>query len=234
MYKSTDGGKTWAFWSTIDEMNGSPGSLGNPDKGLYEPHFCRLDDGRIAVMYANEKHVIEPPYYSQIISQKISDDGGRTWGDEIWVAWDPASPHLRPGMPVWRRLRDGRYLVVFEVVHLVMYKCVSAQIHYKISRDGIHWEAGNGLPVPEQWGGPYFEELEDGTWLVTSNSGKITVSRDQGATWQTVDPMPFRSHLWASLYPLDGSRFILLNSAERPKETGGHNIQMCIGQLAKR
>lgn len=233
VYKSTDGGKTWAFWSTIDEMNGSPGSLGNPDKGIYEPHFYRLADGRLSVMYANEKHVIEPPYYSQIISQKISEDDGKTWGDEIWVAWDPASPHLRPGMPVWTRLRDGRYIVVFEVVHLVMYQCVSAAIHYKISNDGIHWEAGNGTPVPEQWGGPYFEQLQDGTWLVTSNSGKISITRDEGKTWQLVEKMPFETHLWPSLYPLDDNRFLLLNSAARPKEVGGHNIQMCVGQLAK-
>ncbi|MFB9279293.1 exo-alpha-sialidase [Cohnella cellulosilytica] len=229
VYKSTDGGRTWAFWSTIDELNGSPGSLGNPDKGVYEPHFYRLADGRLSVMYANEKHVIEPPYYSQIISQKISEDDGRTWGEEIWVAWDPASPHLRPGMPVWTRLQDGRYIVVLEVVHLVMYQCVSAAITYKISNDGVHWEAGNGTPIPAQHGGPYVEQLQDGTWMVTSNSGQISVSRDSGASWQTIASLPFASHLWPSLYALDGSRFLLLNSAARPE--GGHNIQMCIGQL---
>ncbi|RKP52922.1 hypothetical protein D7Z26_14305 [Cohnella endophytica] len=229
VYKSTDGGRTWAFWSTIDEMNGSPGSLGNPDKGVYEPHFYRLDDGRLSVMYANEKHVIEPPYYSQIISQKISEDDGRTWGEEIWVAWDPTSPHLRPGMSVWTRLQDGRYIVVFEVVHLVMYQCVSAAIFYKISNDGIHWEAGNGTIIPAQHGGPYFEQLQDGTWMVTSNSGQISVSRDEGESWYTVESLPFTSHLWPSLYALDDNRFLLLNSAARPNE--GHNIQMCIGQL---
>ncbi|MEK0316788.1 sialidase family protein [Cohnella sp. 56] len=229
VYKSTDGGRSWAFWSTIDEMNGSPGSLGNPDKGIYEPHFYRLADGRLSVMYANEKHVIEAPYYSQIISQKISEDDGRTWGEEIWVAWDPASPHLRPGMPVWTRLQDGRYIVVLEVVHLVMYQCVSAAITYKISNDGIHWEAGNGTPVPEQHGGPYFEQLQDGTWLVTSNSGVISASKDEGASWRTVEPKPFAGHLWPSLYALEDNRFLLLNSEAR--ESGGHQIQMCIGQL---
>lgn len=114
-----------------------------------------------------------------------------------------------------------------------MYQCVSAAIHYKISNDGIHWEAGNGTPVPEQWGGPYFEQLQDGTWLVTSNSGKISITRDEGKTWQLVEKMPFETHLWPSLYPLDDNRFLLLNSAARPKEVGGHNIQMCVGQLAK-
>ncbi|MCY9667076.1 hypothetical protein M5X11_19415 [Paenibacillus alginolyticus] len=28
--------------STIDEKNGAPGSLGNPDKGVYEPHMMML------------------------------------------------------------------------------------------------------------------------------------------------------------------------------------------------
>jgi hypothetical protein len=170
-----------------------------------------------------------PPYYSQIISQKISEDDGKTWGDEIWVAWDPASPHLRPGMPVWTRLQDGRYIVVLEVVHLVMYQCVSAAVFYKISNDGIHWEAGNGTLIPAQNGGPYFEQLQDGTWMVTSNSGQISVSRDEGDSWYTIESLPFKSHLWPSLYALDNKRFLLLNSVARSNE--GDNIQLCIGQL---
>lgn len=85
VYKSRDGGKTWEFLAMIDENNGPPGVLGNPDKGMYEPHFFFLYDGSLSVMYANEKHVTKKPYYSQVISQRVSRDGGETWGEEIFV-----------------------------------------------------------------------------------------------------------------------------------------------------
>ena len=58
VYKSTDMGKTWERLSVIDETHGKPGELGKPDKGMYEPHFYFLDDGRLSVMYANETHVV--------------------------------------------------------------------------------------------------------------------------------------------------------------------------------
>lgn len=34
--------------STMDANDGTPGSLGNPDKGIYEPHFIVLEDGGLA------------------------------------------------------------------------------------------------------------------------------------------------------------------------------------------
>ena len=34
VYKSSDGGRSWEFLSMIDENNGPPGALGNPDKGM--------------------------------------------------------------------------------------------------------------------------------------------------------------------------------------------------------
>ncbi|MCY9695109.1 hypothetical protein [Paenibacillus alginolyticus] len=42
MRSSTNGGSSWGYLSTIDEKNGAPGSLGNPDKGVYEPHMMML------------------------------------------------------------------------------------------------------------------------------------------------------------------------------------------------
>lgn len=229
VYKSSDSGRSWEFWSIIDERNGAPGSLGNPDKGMYEPHLYCLEDGRVSVMYANEKHVTEHPFYSQIISQKISEDGGRTWGNEIWVAWDCANPQLRPGMPVWRRMSDGRYIVVYEVVNLVLTWVESANIYYKISEDGVHWEPGIGTRIPEQSGGPFIEELANGWLLVTSLSGQISVSMDAANSWELCDPLPFSSHVWPSIYALEKNRFVLVNACKR--EEGGNNVQICVGAI---
>lgn len=230
VYRSADGGRTWTYLSMIDENHGPVGYLGNPDKGMYEPHFYRLHDGRLSVMYAQEKHVVVPPHYSQIVSQKISEDDGATWGEEIFVGWDEANPQLRPGMPVWRRLQDGRYIVVYEVVSLMLTQFVSATIYYKFSDNGVHWEPGLGTPIEHQWGGPYVEQLDSGEILVTSLSGQISCSADGGRTWRLLTPLPFTNHLWPSLYPLNGSDFVLLNSPSRSE--GGNNIQIAIGSIS--
>lgn len=229
VYRSCDNGKSWAFLSMIDEANAAPGCLGNPDKGMYEPHFYRLHDGKLSVMYANEKHVTRPPYYSQIISQKVSPDDGRTWGEEIFVACDAAQPQLRPGMPVWTRMRDGAYIVVFEVVSLMLTQLASADIYYKISDDGVRWEPGIGKRIPDQWGGPYILQMPGGQLIVTSNSGKISVSSDGAQRWGSIEQLPFGTHLWPSLYALGRNRFLLLNALKRSQ--GGNNVQMCIGEF---
>ncbi len=104
MYQSADQGRQWTKLSTIETAEGAPGELGKPDKGIYEPHLYYLDNGQLAVMYANERHVTETPSYSQIISQKVSPDGGATWGKEIWVAYESDHNASRPGMPVWTKL----------------------------------------------------------------------------------------------------------------------------------
>jgi hypothetical protein len=99
IYRSTNKGTSWMKSGVIDSTAGSPGSLGRPDKGIYEPHLYYLDNGNLSVMYANERHVTEHPSYNQIISQKISTDNGSTWGPERWVTAEPGGGMARPGMP---------------------------------------------------------------------------------------------------------------------------------------
>ena len=229
VYRSCDGGKTWEFLSMIDENNGAPKSLGNPDKGMYEPHLGYLRDGRISVLYANEKHVSQKPGYSQIISQRISEDGGRSWGTEIFVAWEEAFPQLRPGMPVWIPIKDERYIAVYEVVVMEEGIVQSAGIYYKFSEDGMTWEPGLGNRIQDQDGGPFVAETSDGTLLVTSVSGKITISRDKGRNWKTLPDSPFRSHLWPAIYGMEKNGIVLLNSCSR--EEGGNSVWICRGTL---
>lgn len=86
VYESRDGGATWRQLSTIDSNEGRPGELGRPDKGVYEPQFYQITPTELGVMYSTEKHVTESPSYSQTVAEKISADGGKTWGKEIRVA----------------------------------------------------------------------------------------------------------------------------------------------------
>lgn len=225
VYRSTDNGISWTKLSTIDVNEGKPGELGKPDKGVYEPHFYFLADGRLAVMYASEKHVTDNPSYSQIISQKISSDYGKTWGPEIWVAHEPGHPESRPGMPVWTRMKNGQYIVVYEICGPE--KC---NVYYKISKDGFTWTVGLGTPIPDQWAGPYIMSMSDGRLVVTSNKSNVSISDDFGKHWHTTNAA-WSKTLWPAIYQSGKKEIMVVNSAARPE--GGHAIKIRIGQMDK-
>jgi photosystem II stability/assembly factor-like uncharacterized protein len=218
VYRSTDKGKSWVRSGLIDSTAGAPGSLGRPDKGIYEPHLCYLDNGNLSVMYANERHVTEHPSYNQIISQKVSTDDGRTWGRESWVTFEPGGGMARPGMPVWAKMKNGKYIVVYEICGPG--KC---QVHYKTSDDGVNWPAGLGTKIPDQVGGPYITSLHDGRLLVTSNIGNVSVSDNFGKTWTLTD-RPWTQTLWGSIYEGAKDELFFVNSVARKE--GGNNIQI--------
>jgi hypothetical protein len=234
VYKSTDGGKTWKRISIIDANEGKPGELGDPDKGVYEPHFCFLKDGRLAVMYANEKHVTDKISYSQIISEKISPDDGKTWGKEIWVAYQPGDHLSRPGMPVWTKMKNGKYIVVYEVCGPE--KC---NIYDKKSKDGIHWPVELGARIRGQNGAPYVLSLSNGQLILTSNIANISISNDFGKTWQVQRNSPWQLQksyasdwtqaIWSALYQTDTNKICIITSMKRSK--GGHNIQLQFGKI---
>ncbi|HEX7653249.1 MAG TPA: sialidase family protein, partial [Verrucomicrobiae bacterium] len=226
---SEDGGVTWQPLSQPEANEGAPGSLGHPDKGVYEPGFCRLADGTLALFYANEKHVTETPAYSQIIAERLSHDNGLTWGPEIWVAWDTNAPSERPGMPVATRLADGRFMAVFEVVGKN-----EAKVFCKISPDGQTWAPGLGLVVPAQIGGPYVVALTNHWLAVTSNSGNVSLSEDYGATWRTNDPPVWGQgqvghYWWLSIYQTGPEEIAVIGSC--PRLIGGTDIRIRFGTL---
>jgi len=235
VYKSSDGGRNWQLLSVIDRNEGAPGTLGKPDKGIYEPHFYFLADGRLAVMYASEKHVTESPSYSQIIAQRISSDGGKTWGTEIWVAHTPGHPQSRPGMPVVDRMQNGRYIVVYEV-------CGPEEcgIYYKTSADGVNWEVGLGTKIPDHKGAPYILALANGSLLLSSNQGNVSVSADFGHTWKKQE-MPWQHNvpyetdwhqtIWQSLYPFGDDTIGIVTS--RKETSGGHAVKIRFGRIEK-
>lgn len=230
VWSSTDDGVTWRWLSQPDGNEGFPGSLGNPDKGVYEPHFCLLDDGTLALFFSSEKHVIENPSFSQIVSEKLSNDSGKTWGDEIRVAWDPNRPSDRPGMPVVTKMANGQYLAVFEVVG-----SRNANVYGKTSRDGKTWSSGIGTVIPGQTGGPYVVSLADGRLAVTSNTGNVSLSENFGATWQLNDPSAWgdgtiHTYWWLSIYQVGPQEIGVVASV--PRASGGTDVRIKFGTLS--
>lgn len=173
VYRSLNNGQTWTYLSNIDTSQG----LGT--RGLWEPDFQVLADGRLAVTYSNEKH----DGYSQLISEKISTDNGATWGTEILAVTQPGGGSLRPGMSQMARMANGQYILVYEVVGLG-----NADVYRKTSPDGVTWPEGLGNHIPCHHCGPFITSLPDGRLLVTSCENQVSFSEDFGETWQKIDP----------------------------------------------
>jgi hypothetical protein len=225
VYRSTDHGKTWAKYSDLDSNDGAPGALGNPDKGVYEPHFYQLRPDLLGVMYSTEKHVTEKPSYSQTVAEKLSTDGGKTWGPEIWVASGDAED--RPGMPVWTQMKNGKYIVVYEVGGPKNFP-----IYEKISADGVHWEPGLGTEVPFEQGAPYLLGLHDGRLVLTANNHHVAMSDDYGTTWKQVDDAftgAPDAALFSSVYEIARGQIALMTGLSRPQ--GGRALTIRVGNV---
>jgi photosystem II stability/assembly factor-like uncharacterized protein len=133
-------------------------------------------------------------------------------------------------------MNNGSYITVYEI-------CGFEQcgVYYKTSKDGFNWTVGLGTVIPEQTGGPYIVSLEDGTLVVTSNKGNISISQDNGRSWYLAE-RPWQHHedfskdwtqtIWSSLYQFNKNEIIAMTAVKRKQ--GGHNIQIRFGQLNSR
>jgi hypothetical protein len=130
MYVSTDGGKSWRYRSSIVQGGGRPEDKDN--KGVWEPNVHLLDDGRLVAYYSSEQHKGEG--YNQLLAHKVSTDGGRSWGKEVWDVAIPGGVQ-RPGMAIVTRLPDRRYAMTYENIDGPR----NGQVFIKFSRDGLDW-----------------------------------------------------------------------------------------------
>ena len=221
VYHSADGGRSWKIFSCIDANEGAPGTL--EQRGLWEPKFFLLPDGKLAVAYANEKHAAEKPSFSQVCSERISSDGGKTWGEEIVLAAEQGGGKLRPGMPVVTRMSNGKFIAVYEIVGVG-----DADVFCKISEDGEHWPAGLGKRISGHHAGPWVTSLTNGELLLTSCANRISRSQDFGATWNFVEPPPWsvgtgKVFTWPAIYETATHQIAVMISR--------HGVQMRLGVI---
>ncbi len=217
VYVSHNRGASWSYRSNIDTSEGTVAQLG---RGLWEPDFQGLDDGRLVVTYSNEKHT----GYSQLISARVSTDDGRTWSAETWAVSQPGGGDLRPGMSQIARMANGQYILVYEVVNLG-----NADVHSKISDDGVSWPAGIGTRIPCQHCGPFVMSLPNGVLLISSCQNEISFSEDFGQSWQKMDPPAWPGGFvftWPAIY------FIRTNEVGVMATTNG--VKLKFGTLSPR
>lgn len=131
IYKSADNGRTWRF---VSEAVRSANS-----KGLWEPDFSLATDGALVMHYADESSAC----CSQKLVRRRTYDGVK-WTDHTNTVALAASEMTeagkkRPGMPVVSILKDGTYLMTYEVCgQAAPLNCAT---YYKTSKDG--WDYGD-------------------------------------------------------------------------------------------
>jgi hypothetical protein len=123
VWASKDAGRNWTFLA-------EPARSHNHD-GLYEPEFNVDAGGTLWMHYADET---EAPKYSQVLNRVASADG-INWGTkQSTLAMTPS--RIRPGMPIVRRLPDGRFYLAYEICNYGNRQC---DPYFKISPDGANW-----------------------------------------------------------------------------------------------
>jgi len=231
VYASDDHGQTWEYVSTVAEGGRAVPQTGSTP--VWEPEFALDADGNLVVYFADERH--REDGYNQLVSHRVSEDGGRTWGPEVFdAAIDNGED--RPGMPVVTRLPDGRYVMVYEVVGPTYEGGVFAMV----SEDGTSWGDPDdlGSPVLTDAGqrccnGPYVTWTpaggENGTLVVSAKTVRdddrervpdsgdvlfVTQDFESFADWTAIPaPLQYRDEIECD-YQMVGWTVPLLPSAD--------------------
>lgn len=183
-YTSADNGNSFQYQSRPD--------WDEHIAGVYEPFLYVLPDGSIACFYTSEKHRYETPSYSQVLSERVSHDGGLTWGAEIWAISQPGE--ARPGEANIVPLAGGVLALFYEM-------CGSENClgHVSYSTDGVTWP-GIGPVLPNTFQDVQAVGLDSGLIVATSNFHDIILSVDYSNSWIDTRIHPFIYGSWPGLY----------------------------------
>jgi hypothetical protein len=183
---SRDGGKSWAYLSTI--ATGGVGRYDPWDRAgllrdqspIFEPYLFADTQNRLVAYFSDERD--KKSGYSQLLDHVVSTDGGKTWGP---LVYDVAIPDglSRPGMPIVARDGKGKYYMSYELVSAPGYALEprTNSAHLRTSADGLNWgdAKGQGTLIQDRWrqfpnGTPYIAWSPwggpDGTLMVTGRS----------------------------------------------------------------
>jgi hypothetical protein len=212
IYRSDDEGRSWSLLTEVQSPKPGP---------IWEPEFTVGQDGALILFYSDETESME---HSQLIRKVRSYDGTR-WQDFGFVVASKIQRD-RPGMPVTRRLADGRWMMTYEL-------CGPARCsaHYRLSDDGWNWgnpaNVGSEIRLPNgafPAHAPRFTVAPDGAILLVgqlietpelklgARNGRVLLVNDAGnpaTPWRTIPaPVPVpdacsetcQAHQWCPNY----------------------------------
>lgn len=168
IFYSTDRGVTWTHLSNVD--SGGPAiydkSPESTTTAVWEPYLAISANGDLVCYYSDERQKDNGILQAQV--QRISTDGGRTWGELQNVVGIP-NRNDRPGMITMANLPNGVRLATYEVVNRPSVEVDGAQVYFKTSPDGVTWDSEDlGTPILLKDGrgigsSPYVIWVDDGT-----------------------------------------------------------------------
>jgi hypothetical protein len=210
VYRSDDAGNSFHYQSRVDQ--------GKIPQGVFEPHLFILPDGTLACFYANENHEYEAVSYSQTLSERVSSDGGNTWGPEILAVAEPGNSRPGTGNLV---MLPGNVLALFYEVCLTE----DCRGHVSYSPDGLTWPGTIGNLVNSTYQDVEALAMTNGLILVTSNYRDIMVSADFTNSW--IDSGAFIAPFgkWPGIYQTGLNEFAVALAGAGPDGEAGLYIR---------
>jgi hypothetical protein len=152
-------------------------------------------------MYCDDSDRVDVTGSSQNILAKKWENG--KWSQQIIVS---APGDSRDGMPVWTRLKDGRYIVVFESTDT---QPSLFGLKYKLSPDGRDWTGERSIldtPNPGRVNNaPFITQLGDGRLLCTfqsDNDNQISFGTQASSSYAIEGWLSGSSVVWGTRYKL--------------------------------
>ena len=154
IYKSSDQGHTWIYYST-------PVVRGDSSHGLWEPEFTIANDGALVMFWSDETDSC----CSQKLAQIRTYDGS-TWQSETNTVASTI-PSDRPGMAVVTKLPSGIFFMSYELCGPA-----ACTVFYRTSTDGWNFGSSSNVGTKIQTAsGQYFEHAPNNTWSPSVLSG---------------------------------------------------------------
>ncbi len=199
IYKSTDQARTWTFLSSV-----ATGTNANPD-GNFDPvweSFLLLANGKLICYYSDERDSA----HNQKIVHQTSSDGVHWSGLVNDIAL--IDPKLRPGMPVIARMKDGRYLMSYEIVGLS-----KTATYFQVSKNPEVWKPTDRGTRIAAGGTPYVVTMPDGKLVISEmQDNNLYVNSSNGSgPWKKVTS-PLGKGYSRCLLPLLNGRLFLSSS----------------------
>lgn len=221
LYKSNDHGHSWSFLSTVVQ-GGTATTTASGNGPVWEP-FVTVINHQLVTYYSDER---QKPTYSQLLAHQTSTDGIH-WSQEVYDVAD-TNPAGRPGMATVAQMPNGKYIMTYEVAGEG-----SNHSNYKISDDGINWDANNMGTKLANGGSPYVTVLSDGTVVANSTGGNVLVNTNNGVgSWTSVNT-PMGGAYSRSLTPLSNGQILLVNGGgyAAPTSNANHTLTSMVYDL---